>query len=207
MSAGTKMEWRFTLETGWNLSAPTRFSFVVTLRLGCWNVLLSVSQRLFFSMLTIFLNFSLVAMSSGVSPSWKRERVGIWMTSGNCLVSNVLLVATCSIAAFRKVKKQIQSLVSNSAVSFCTYIVLDFGVTVSFQQQRNQAITFPLTGVMKSCVPLLHTKHTKHSSVAGGGNPGHSCVLCWNEIYKNFHLQQRNSGVFFWSKRSELHFH
>lgn len=41
----------------------------------------------------------------------------------------------------------------------CTHVILDVGFGVSLQQQRNQAMTFSLTDVMKSRVPLLHTKH------------------------------------------------
>lgn len=40
-----------------------------------------------------------------------------------------------------------------------TYIVADVRVGVLLQQQKNQMVTFSLTGVMKSRVPLLTSQH------------------------------------------------
>lgn len=40
-----------------------------------------------------------------------------------------------------------------------TYIVVDVGVGVLLQQQKDQIVTFSLTDVMKSRVPLLTSQH------------------------------------------------
>lgn len=45
-----------------------------------------------------------------------------------------------------------------SVLHFCTYVILDVGSGISFQQQWNKVVIFILTGVMKSRVPLLHTE-------------------------------------------------
>ncbi len=88
----------------------------------------------------IFLNFSLVAMSSGVSPFCRRRRKRRQDSAWGRVIRFKL----------------------PAVMRFCTYVILDVSVGVSFQQQRNQAMTFPLTDVVKGCVPLLHTKHTTH---------------------------------------------
>lgn len=80
----------------------------------------------FLSMLTILLNFSLVAMSNGVSPSWG-EKSRRWEPAGG-----------------------VQGLLGTS-----TYIVANVDSGVLLQQQRHQTLTLSLADVVKCGIPLL----------------------------------------------------
>lgn len=83
-------------------------------------------QCVFFNMVTMLLNFSLVAMSNGVSPSCRGKGGG----------------------------QQLQEIHDLHVVA-STHIVSDVQVWVFVQQQRNQMKTFSLTDIVKCCVPLL----------------------------------------------------
>lgn len=100
----------------------------------CLPVRVCLCQCVFFSMLTILLNFNLAAMSSGVSPSCRRRSGEDLLEAQGALCPDVVML-------------------------FHTYVISDVGVGVSFQQQMNQMMTFPLTDVVKSRVPLLHSRH------------------------------------------------
>lgn len=84
----------------------------------------------FRSMLTILLNFSLVAMSNGVSPSWG-EKSRRWEPAGG-----------------------VQALLGTG-----TYIVANVDIGVLLQQQRHQTLTLSLADVVKCGIPLLTSQH------------------------------------------------
>lgn len=95
-----------------------------------FSICLCASYCAFLSMLTILLNFSLVAMSNGVSPSWG-EKSRRWEPAGG-----------------------VQGLLGTS-----TYIVANVDIGVLLQQQRHQTLTLSLADVVKCGIPLLTSQH------------------------------------------------
>lgn len=98
-----------------------------------FSIRLRASYCAFLSMLTILLNFSLVAMSSGVSPSWRQKSMR-WEPA-----------------------RGVQGLLGTYLRS--TYIVANVDVGVLLQQQRHQTLTLPLADVVKCGIPLLPSQH------------------------------------------------
>lgn len=84
----------------------------------------------FLSMLTILLNFNLVAMSNGVSPSWGEKNRRSEPAGG------------------------VQGSLGTS-----TYTVANVDIGVLLQQQGHQTPTLSLADVVKCCIPLLTPKH------------------------------------------------
>lgn len=102
-----------------------------------FSIRLCASYCAFRSMLTILLNFSLVAMSNGVSPSWG-EKSRRWEPAGG-----------------------VQALLGTS-----TYIVANVDIGVLLQQQRHQTLTLSLADVVKCGIPLLTSQHEQRQHEA-----------------------------------------
>lgn len=91
----------------------------------------------FLSMLTILLNFNLVAMSNGVSPSWGEKNRRSEPAGG-----------------------------VRGSLGTSTYTVANVDIGVLLQQQGHQTPTLSLADVVKCCIPLLTSKHMSSISTA-----------------------------------------